>query len=202
MVARLLNENTVYVVGDSTACHYGDTDDVNFYYKRVGFGDKLQNYLTGAQVVNLALSGRSSKSFTSEDNYKTLLEGMTSGDYLLVGFGHNDEKAEDGRYTDPNGDYTAEGSFANSLYENYVKPAQENGVTVILCTPIVRRTANGEWSSSNLHVTANTVSEGKTYAGGDYAEAVRKLGSDVNVPVVDMTTLTKICMIHSAQMKP
>ena len=71
------------------------------------------------------------KSFTSEDNYKTLLEGMTGGDYLLVGFGHNDEKAEDGRQTDPNGDYTAEGSFANSLYENYVKPAQEKGVTVI-----------------------------------------------------------------------
>ena len=34
------------------------------------------------------------------------MDSMTSGDYLLVGFGHNDEKAEDGRYTDPNGAYT------------------------------------------------------------------------------------------------
>ena len=90
------------------------------------------------------------------------MDSMTSGDYLLVGFGHNDEKAEDGRYTDPNGAYTTEGSFANSLYENYVKPAQEKGVTVILCTPIVRRTATGEWSSSNLHITSDAVSDGKT----------------------------------------
>ena len=119
------------------------------------------------------------------------MASMTSGDYLLVGFGHNDEKAEDGRYTDPNGAYTTEGSFANSLYENYVKPAQEKGVTVILCTPIVRRTATGEWSSSNLHITSDAVSDGKTYAGGDYAEAVRKLGADTGVAVVDMTTLTK-----------
>ena len=46
------------------------------------------------------------------------------------------------------------GSFANSLYENYIKPAQAAGTTVVLCTPIVRRTADGNWSDSQLHVTA------------------------------------------------
>ena len=181
-------ESTVWVVGDSTVCSFADA----YYYPRYGWGTQLANYFDSSlKVENLALSGRSSKSFTTEDNYKTLMDSMTSGDYLLVGFGHNDEKAEDGRYTDPNGAYTTEGSFANSLYENYVKPAQEKGVTVILCTPIVRRTATGEWSSSNLHITSDAVSDGKTYAGGDYAEAVRKLGADTGVAVVDMTTLTK-----------
>ena len=139
-------ESTVWVVGDSTVCSFADA----YYYPRYGWGTQLANYFDSSlKVENLALSGRSSKSFTTEDNYKTLMDSMTSGDYLLVGFGHNDEKAEDGRYTDPNGAYTTEGSFANSLYENYVKPAQEKGVTVVLCTPIVRRTATGIWEFSS-----------------------------------------------------
>ena len=97
--SQTTDENTVYVVGDSTACHYGDTDDVNFYYKRVGFGDKLQNYLTGANVVNLALSGRSSKSFATginengavDDsavaNYTQLKENIKAGDTLIIAWG-------------------------------------------------------------------------------------------------------------------
>ena len=50
-----------------------------YYYPRYGWGTQLSNYFDSTlKVENLALSGRSSKSFTSEDNYKTLLEGMTA----------------------------------------------------------------------------------------------------------------------------
>ena len=76
-------------------------------------------------MKNIALSGRSSKSYVNDKEYKELTAGMKQGDYLLIGFGHNDEKAEADRYTDPNGDYKTAGSFANSLYENYIKPAQQ-----------------------------------------------------------------------------
>ena len=112
---------------------------------------------------------------------------MKKGDFLLVGFGHNDEKAESGRYTNPNGDYKTAGSFANSLYENYIKPAQAAGTTVVLCTPIVRRTSDGNWSDSQLHVTAAS----GEFEGGSYPQAIINLGKDLNVPVVDMTSLTK-----------
>ena len=112
---------------------------------------------------------------------------MKQGDYLLIGFGHNDEKAEADRYTDPNGDYKTAGSFANSLYENYIKPAQAAGTTVILCTPIVRRTATAEWSDSNLHITKDS----GDFKGGDYAQSIRNLGKELNIPVVDMTKMTK-----------
>ena len=186
-------ENTVYVVGDSTACHYGDTDDVNFYYKRVGFGDKLQNYLTGANVVNLALSGRSSKSFATginengavDDsavaNYTQLKENIKAGDTLIIAWGHNDEKTDSYRFTDPNGDKDTAGSFKNSLYENYIKLAQDKGATPVLCTPIVRRTASGTWGDNDLHV-AN---------GGDYAQAIRDLGSELGITVIDSLNNTK-----------
>lgn len=176
--------STVWIVGDSTVSSFAD----NYYYPRYGWGTQIGSYLDSSlKVENLALSGRSSKSYTLDPQYQQLLSGMQSGDYLLVGFGHNDEKAEDGRYTNPNGTYTDSGSFANSLYENYIKPAQAKGVTVVLCTPIVRRTATGTWSDSNLHVTSTT----GTFAGGDYAKAIKDLGTTLNIPVVDMTSLTK-----------
>ncbi|SEG00191.1 pectinesterase family protein [Lachnospira multipara] len=176
--------HTLWVVGDSTVSSFNDA----YYYPRYGYGTQLYKYLTSnITVQNLALSGRSSKSYVNDKEYQTLINGMQEGDYLVIGFGHNDEKAEADRYTNPNGDYTTEGSFANSLYENYIKIAQEKGVTVILCTPVVRRTATGTWSNSNLHITSTS----GEYEGGDYAQAIKNLGKDLGITVVDMTTLTK-----------
>ena len=61
----------VYMVGDSTMCNYNPLD--KYYYPRYGYGTQMQNYLSKkASVVNLALSGRSSLSFTTESNYSTL----------------------------------------------------------------------------------------------------------------------------------
>ena len=175
---------TVWIIGDSTVSSFAD----NYYYPRYGWGTQIDKYLDGTyQVKNIALSGRSSKSYVNDKEYKELTAGMKQGDYLLIGFGHNDEKAEADRYTDPNGDYKTAGSFANSLYENYIKPAQAAGTTVILCTPIVRRTATAEWSDSNLHITKDS----GDFKGGDYAQSIRNLGKELNIPVVDMTKMTK-----------
>ncbi|MBO5351974.1 MAG: LysM peptidoglycan-binding domain-containing protein [Lachnospiraceae bacterium] len=178
-------KSTMWVIGDSTVCAFNDS----YFYPRYGYGTQLLEYFDAEkfEVQNLALSGRSSLSFLQEENYKTLVDGMQKGDVLVIGFGHNDEKAETARYTNPNGDYTVAGSFANNLYENYIKVAEEKGVTVILCTPIVRRTATGEWKDSELHITTTT----GEFEGGNYAEAIIQLGKDTNTAVVDMTALTK-----------
>ena len=175
---------TVWIIGDSTVSSFAD----NYYYPRYGWGTQIDKYLDGTyEVKNIALSGRSSKSYVNDKEYNELTSGMKQGDYLLIGFGHNDEKAEADRYTDPNGDYKTAGSFSNSLYENYIKPAQAAGTTVILCTPIVRRTATAEWSDSNLHITKDS----GDFKGGDYAQSIRNLGKELNIPVVDMTKMTK-----------
>lgn len=175
---------TVWIIGDSTVSSFAD----NYYYPRYGWGTQIDKYLDGTyEVKNIALSGRSSKSYVNDKEYNELTSGMKQGDYLLIGFGHNDEKAEADSYTDPNGDYKTAGSFANSLYENYIKPAQAAGTTVILCTPIVRRTATAEWSDSNLHITKDS----GDFKGGDYAQSIRNLGKELNIPVVDMTKMTK-----------
>jgi hypothetical protein len=176
--------SNIWIVGDSTVSSFTDS----YYYPRYGWGTQIENYLDGSFIIqNIALSGRSSKSYTTDSQYQTLRSGMKIGDYLLVGFGHNDEKAEVERYTNPNGTYLDQGSFANSLYENYIKPAQVAGCKVILCTPIVRRSDTGVLSDSNIHITAAS----GDYAGGDYAKAIKDLGTALNIPVVDMTSLTK-----------
>ena len=183
-VNKDISKPTVWIIGDSTVSSFAD----NYYYPRYGWGTQIDKYLDGTyEVKNIALSGRSSKSYVNDKEYKELTAGMKQGDYLLIGFGHNDEKAEADRYTDPNGDYKTAGSFANSLYENYIKPAQAAGTTVILCTPIVRRTATAEWSDSNLHITKDS----GDFKGGDYAQSIRNLGKELNIPVVDMTKMTK-----------
>lgn len=176
--------STLWVVGDSTLSSFDD----KYYYPRYGYGTKLGCYLNSmVQVNNLALSGRSSLSFTKEENYKELLAGMKAGDFLIIGFGHNDEKTEEGRYTSPIGGRDKKGTFAASLYDNYIKPALDVSCTPILCTPIVRRTATGEWTKQELHITDDAAQ----FKGGDYSQAVRDLARDLGIVCVDMTEKTK-----------
>ena len=67
---------TVWIIGDSTVSSFAD----NYYYPRYGYGTMLDKYLNdNVRVVNIALSGRSSKSYTTEPQYKELLNGMKKG---------------------------------------------------------------------------------------------------------------------------
>ena len=175
----------LFVVGDSTLSAFND----NYFYPRYGYGTRLPDYLDASKITvfNLAMSGRSSKSFLTEKNYATLVDNIREGDYIIIGFGHNDEKCEEKRYTNPNGSKETEGSFKNVLYEKYVKLAKDRNATPILCTPIVRRSPNGTYSGSTVHITAD--SDG--FKGGNYAQAIIELGKETDTLVVDLTKITK-----------
>ena len=55
--------STLWVIGDSTVSSFED----KYYYPRYGYGTMLDKYLNdNVKVVNIALSGRSSKSYLSE----------------------------------------------------------------------------------------------------------------------------------------
>ncbi len=86
----------VYLVGDSTVCEYSSTYTAT--YNRYGWGMKLADEYNNVNVTNLALSGRSSRSFLSETNYTTLCNSIGKGDYLFIQFGHNDEKTDESTY--------------------------------------------------------------------------------------------------------
>lgn len=190
----------VYVVGDSTVCDYTVKPQSgldNQYLPRYGYGTQLYNYLNcdREQIVNLAASGKSSLDFKGIANYTTLKTGIGSGDYLIIGFGHNDEKDDDAtRYTNPAKAYddssTAGGiSFQYNLYENYVKLAKDAGATPILCTPIVRYDSSGAYTGNSVHITDK----------GDYAQAIRTLGEATSTAVIDLTAITKAVYLADNQ---
>lgn len=176
---------TLFVVGDSTVSAFSD----NYYMPRVGFGEGLKYFFDeNIRIENLAVSGTSSKSFRSHKNYQVFLNGISAGDHLIIGFGHNDEKRGAVTFTDPKGDFRQEGSFAQSLFEGYIKPASDKGLGIVLVTPIVRRDESLSYAGEKVHVTSD----------GDYAEAIRRLSSDLErelslfVFVCDLTRETRV----------
>lgn len=174
---------TVYFVGDSTVCEYGDEPDR--LIPRNGYGMRVKEYLKNVKTVNLALGGRSSRSFLKEDNYQVLCDSIAAGDYLVIGFGHNDQKRDD-RFTNPNLGTSDQGGFKNYLYEYYIKLAFNRGATPILCTPIGRLRDDFDYSGVGGHVTRTF----EAFVGGNYPRAIKELAKEKGVTLVDMTALT------------
>lgn len=177
---------TLFMVGDSTVCSFSDS----YYYPRYGYGTQIENFLEDSvKIKNYAKSGRSSRSYISEYEYTLIKDGQTGdnisvpgiskGDYLLIGFGHNDQKSGD-TFTDARKDTNDSTSFKYYLYEYYVKLALENEATPILCTPIVRANSTDDYSGQAGH----------NIATGDYAQAIRDLASEYNIPLIDLTKIT------------
>jgi lysophospholipase L1-like esterase len=152
----------ITIAGDSTAACFPPTD----YGKRTGWGQVLSNFFnTNVVVEDLASSGRSSKSFYQEGKWARCL--TTHADYYFIQFGHNDGKTQDpARYTDP------ETTFKEYL-SNYIHQARVQGGIPVLLTPPTRRNYKSE------HVL-------KRDSLQDYAQAVRELGTNMNVPVLDV----------------
>lgn len=179
---------TLFVIGDSTVAEFAD----DYFMPRCGYGVMLKEYLIPqVKVINLALSGRSTLSFLNEENYKILLASLREGDFVSIGFGHNDQKGEDARYTNANLSVDCQSvergvSFKRNLYKNYILPILNRGATPILCTPIVRLSDEDDYTRSCGHITGAI---GK-YEGGNYPRAIRELGRQVSVEVLDLTAAT------------
>lgn len=143
----------IALVGDSTVIEKG------------GWGGGFAKLLgPDAECINLARSGRSSKSFLNEGHWKKVLE--LKPNYILIQFGHNDMpgKGPD-RETDPQTTY-------RQYLARYVDEARAAGATPILVTSMTRR---------------NFTKEGKIKSDlGPYVEAAKKVAEDKKVPVVDL----------------
>ncbi|MEA3187195.1 MAG: hypothetical protein QOD99_1025 [Chthoniobacter sp.] len=115
------------IVGDSTVCNYPETD------VRRGWGMFLQDYFKDdVKVINLAASGRSTKTFISEGRWeKALAEKPT---VVLIQFGHNDSHAPD------RPEATDAATAFKDFLRRYVDETRAAGATAILVTPMCRRT--------------------------------------------------------------
>lgn len=152
----------IVLVGDSTVSAYGPER-----YPRMGWGMVLGCGLRAdISVVNLAASGRSTKSFIAEGRWQSALDALRGGDVVLIQFGHNDQKLEDPqRYTAP------DGAFRDNLAV-MIDSARSKGAIPVLLTPVARR-----------RFVAGLAQD--THAA--YADAVRRVAQERNVALVDLS---------------
>jgi len=151
----------LFIVGDSTASHYGPERA-----PRTGWGQVFGDYFDASvEVHNHAQSGRSARSFIEQGHLAPLMHGLASGDVLLIQFGHNDEKIDDStRYNEPRE------AFPQWLMK-YIELARRRGATPVLVTPVARR----------LFVDGELV---ETH--GLYADAVRTLATREGIDLIDL----------------
>lgn len=137
-----------------------------------GWGQALAQYFRPeVKVENHAVNGRSTKSFIDEGRWDTVLEALHSGDYVLIQFGHNDQKFKDPtRYTNP-----ASGYYNNLL--RFVQETRDKGATPVLLTSIVRRNFNEYGTLEDTH--------------GLYPLVVRQVASDHDVAFIDHLSMTE-----------
>ena len=148
----------IYIIGDSTV------EDNTPPFR--GWGWALPRYAAeGVTVHNHALSGRSSKSFFNEGLFTPVREGMKKGGLLLIQFGHNDEKDDEERHTDP---HTTFLEYLNL----YCDAAIAAGTLPVLLTPVSRRFFAGP--------------DSLLYTHGEYAPAVRDLARWRCLPLIDL----------------
>ena len=89
---------TIFTIGDSTMANknlYGGNPERGWCMVLPGF------FSEDIRVDNHAANGRSSKSFISEGRWAKVISQVKKGDYVFIQFGHNDEKADSTRHTDP-----------------------------------------------------------------------------------------------------
>ena len=143
-------------------------------YPQTGWIQCLDRFFTqNVKILNFARNGRSTKSFIDEGRFKTVLDNARPGDYALIQFAHNDEKqADPSRWTSPE----IGGEFRSNL-EYFVTELAQKGVKSVLLTPVTRRTFNESQKIKDSH--------------GLYSQAVKDTAEKLNVPCIDMNSLTK-----------
>ena len=121
---------TIFIIGDSTAAK----KDLSTGSPERGWGMALQCFFDDAfiRVDNHAVNGRSSKSFIDEGRWQKVLDKIQPGDYVIIQFGHNDEKPKPDRHTDP-------GSTFDYNLAKFVRETREKGGIPVLMNAVVRR---------------------------------------------------------------
>ena len=158
---------TIYMIGDSTMA---DKPVIPENPER-GWGQLLPLYFKDhVRIDNRAVNGRSSKSFRNEGRWDPILKKLAAGDWVIIQFGHNDEKTDEARHTEPFGSYTEN-------LRRFATEAIDRGARPILATPVVRRRFDEQSVLQPTH--------------GDYPEAVRKLAEEMRLPLIDMTELSR-----------
>ncbi|HYP17748.1 MAG TPA: rhamnogalacturonan acetylesterase, partial [Opitutus sp.] len=155
---------TVFLAGDSTV-----TDQP--FEPAASWGQMLPRFFKPEiAVANHAESGETLKSFISGLRLAKILSQLKAGDYLLLQFGHNDQKKNWPQT------YADAGTTYRAYLRAFIAEARLRGATPVLVTSMQRRTFDDRGRIRSTH--------------GDYPEAVRAVAREENVPLVDLERMS------------
>lgn len=181
---------TIFMIGDSTMAN----KDIKKGPER-GWGMALQGFFTeNIRIDNHALNGRSSRSFILEGHWQKVYDAMKPGDYLVIQFGHNDEKGKPGdrRHTDP-------GLTLDDNYRMFCRAALAKGATPIVMNAVVRRNFYSKNDNSGEdEALRDKVSYGDEQVNsdtlidthGNYVITPKFVARELRVPYIDANKLT------------
>ena len=155
---------TLYLTGDSTVTDQRAEPGASW-------GQMLPRFLDDRiAVANHAESGETLKSFLTSLRFDKVLKQMRPGDFLLIQFGHNDQKSQwPQTYADPAITFRA-------YLRAYIAEARRRGATPILVTSPERRNFDQAGRIKPSH--------------GDYPEAVRAVAREEGVALIDLTPMS------------
>lgn len=157
---------SIWMIGDSTMAYKKPERN-----PESGWGVELKEFvLENAVVHNHAASGRSTKSFIAEGRWKAVLDSIQPGDFVIIQFGHNDEKPDSLLHTDANTTY-------KHFLRKFIEEARAKEACPIVCSSIVRRHFDGNGKLLNTH--------------GNYINSAREVSIETKTPYVDMEALTR-----------
>lgn len=167
------NSENIILVGDSTVASKSGWGDA--------FGKLARPEVT---VVNLALGGRSSKSFHEEGHWQKVLDAKPKPTWVLIQFGHNDQPGKG-----PKRETDAKTTFRENL-ARYVAEVRAMGAQPVLITSLTRRNFNAQGRIEPGQPTIIRNEDGKEEQHPDllaqYAEGTRAVAAELKVPLLDL----------------
>lgn len=160
----------IVLVGDSTVASTS------------GWGDAFAKLLApGVVCENLALGGRSSKSYRDEGHWAKVQAAKP--DWVLIQFGHNDQPGKG-----PLRETDAKTTFRENL-ARYVEEVRAMGAKPVLVTSLTRRNFNtqGKIAAGELEVKTpdGRVLKFPEYLG-DYVAGTKAVAAELKVPLIDL----------------
>lgn len=187
---------TIFTIGDSTMAN----KKLEGENPERGWGQMLSRYFTDDITIdNHAVNGRSSKSFIDEGRWDAVLSKIQKGDYVFIQFGHNDEKDDPNRHTDP-------GTTFDANLKKFVEDTRAKGGIPVLFNSIVRRNfgkADGNAVANAIKqddirngidpkAPKDSIEEGATLIDthGAYLISPKNVAKELNVTFIDLNSLT------------
>lgn len=180
---------TIFMIGDSTMAN----KNMSGKNPERGWGMVLPGFFTeDVRIDNHAVNGRSSKSFIDEGRWEKVISQVKKGDYVFIQFGHNDEKADSARHTEP-------GSTFDDNLRRFVNETRAKGGTPVLFNSIVRRNfirPKDDAIARDLRLTPGEKKDAEKEGTilfdthGAYLESPRNVAKELGVTFIDMNKLT------------